>query len=201
MNNAETTLVETSQFVKLTDEELKAFERHFEKSEGCWIWKNCASRYGSIRIRGALFRANRLSWMVYRGSIPEGMFALHNCPGGDNSRCVNPDHLWLGTQHQNILDMEKKGRARHPMGDASGMRTCPESVLRGSRNLNAKLTEEQVLKIFNQCNLGANKSRLAKELGVSHGLICHISNGRSWNHVTGLPKKRSPSTAIESLVS
>lgn len=80
--------------------------------EDCWLWIGGTVKggYGRFRLDGRMALAHRAAWELFKGSIPEGMFVLHNCPAGDNAACVNPSHLWLGTQQDNIADMVKKGR-------------------------------------------------------------------------------------------
>ncbi len=71
-------------------------------------------QYGRIRaLRGFQEYAHRVSWEMFCGEIPAGQKVLHRC---DVSLCVNPDHLFLGTQKENVHDCEKKGRGRHPSG-------------------------------------------------------------------------------------
>ena len=85
----------------------RAFEENFEKGPGCWIWfgarlngKGYGSYFGKI--------ASRVSWEHFEGPIPEGFHVLHTC---DNPRCVNPSHLFLGTNDDNCKDKAQKGRA------------------------------------------------------------------------------------------
>jgi HNH endonuclease len=66
--------------------------------------------YGRIGFRGRVDYAHRVAWTFTRGEIPEGMCVLHSC---DNPACINPDHLWLGTQGDNMHDKAAKGRARN----------------------------------------------------------------------------------------
>lgn len=98
-----------------------------EPTSGCWLWEGAnlgdtpGCEYGVIYINhGSRVLAHRASWMLYRGEIPEGMKVLHRC---DNPACVNPDHLFIGTQQDNIADMKAKGRAdrtKRPFGETIG---------------------------------------------------------------------------------
>src|SRR5262245_8603979 len=87
-----------------------------EPMSGCWLWLGWVDRkgYGSIglgrRIDGTE-QTHRVSWILYRGSIPEGVQVQHKC---DTPSCVNPDHLELGTPLQNMEQMVGRGRQRHP---------------------------------------------------------------------------------------
>ncbi len=93
----------------------KRFLGKFQKNEnGCWVWTAGTEGfgYGSFTIGSYSYRANRISWLLFRGDIPEGLMACHNCPGGDNRKCVNPDHLWLGTNLDNMRDAAVKGSTK-----------------------------------------------------------------------------------------
>jgi hypothetical protein len=83
---------------------------------GCWIWTgHTSSGYGSLYDpeKRNQIGAHRVSWQIHHGPIPHGLWVLHNCPTGDNPRCVNPAHLWLGTVEDNVADMVAKGRNAH----------------------------------------------------------------------------------------
>lgn len=82
-----------------------------EALTGCWIWTGARQRaYGKIRVFYRDVRAHRFSWEMHKGPIPEGMDVLHHC---DNPLCVNPNHLFIGSQRDNMDDMNRKGRGRH----------------------------------------------------------------------------------------
>ena len=103
----------------------------------CWEWTRCRGSYGYGKMGSvALLRSSspgdthRIAWMLKNGPIPKGMCVLHHC---DNPPCCNPDHLWAGTQKENLHDMAAKGRNNQP---------------RGERHWKAKLSEEQALDIL-----------------------------------------------------
>jgi len=92
----------------------KRFEKFFIKSEdeSCWLWlgTKMTTGYGQFRLsppKRATVGAHRMSWELYHGPIPDGMYVLHKC---DVRACVRPDHLFLGSQKDNVHDMISKGR-------------------------------------------------------------------------------------------
>lgn len=106
-----------SQFHGLTLEE--RFFKWVKKTDGgCWLWIGSTNKVkpgsgaGQIRIKGRKnpVLAHRISWEIHKGPIPEGMNVCHSC---DNPPCVNPDHLFLGSQSDNLKDMFAKGRNRN----------------------------------------------------------------------------------------
>ena len=118
-----------------------------EPNSGCWIWTGTVhgKGYGHIWYNGSCNKAHRVSYEVYVGEIPEGMVVMHRC---DNPACVNPDHLILGTNQENMDDRNKKMRQAH-----------------GESHSKAKLTDELVRHI-RSLPKGFNQSALARELGV-----------------------------------
>ena len=97
----ELTTVQAERFWKKVDKDV---------SGGCWEWRGCMHNngYGLAVINNTSYRAHRLSYMIDKGAIPEGLYLMHGC---DNKRCVNPAHLTPGTHKENMADMKAKGRA------------------------------------------------------------------------------------------
>lgn len=128
---------------------------------GCWNWIGSfgGSRYGVFRVGKTLMKAHRFSWLIAHGTLHEAMRVLHKC---DNPRCVNPDHLFIGTQRDNVLDMESKGRARHPHGEAHGLSKLSQSDAAFIRGNSASLAQ------------------LAMRFGVSKQTISRVKRGITW---------------------
>lgn len=138
----------------------------------CWEWTAHRNQngYGRFRINSIRWSAHRLAWFLVHGAIPEGIEVLHKC---DNRACCNPAHLFLGTQKDNMDDMILKGR---------------KAIIYGSKHANAKLNEDDILKIKRLYGLGYRKCELAKQYNVTDGAIAHIVDGRSWLHVQKPPQ-------------
>lgn len=131
--------------------------------DDCWEWQGSMTRgYGMIRVGKGTQRAHRVSWEMANGPIPEGMNVLHHC---DNPSCVNPAHLFLGTQADNVHDMQAKER---------------KADLHGKRNGRARLTEQDVYKIREMIKQGISQRVIAKEYGVTFQEIGNINTGVSW---------------------
>lgn len=135
----------------------------------CWEWTGANSRrgYGAFH-KERLRPAHRVAWEFVNGEIPEGLFVLHNCPHGDNPRCVNPDHLFLGTQKDNMADMDAKGRRRTPAGE---------------KHPRSKLLDAEVIEIKHRLADNEQCAEIAKDFSVTRSLIAHIKRGESWKHV------------------
>lgn len=141
-----------------------------KQSSGCWLWIGGCNGKGRpvIYYGGGQIYAHRLAYQALVGPIPKGMLV---CPTCDCKVCVNPKHLFVGTQADNMQDMRVKGRANHPIGETNGR---------------AKLTEAEVKFIrtnylFRHPKWG--QTALAKRYGVCVVTIQDIVHNRSWRHL------------------
>jgi hypothetical protein len=138
---------------------MKRFFDKVIKTESCWIW-TAGSRgktgYGAIKVNGKVVDAHRLSYELHKEPIPEGMYVCHTC---DNRRCVNPEHLFLGSPRDNWQDGVDKGRI-FPLGpkDAEKRKKHPSlgAYQRGCRCIECKM-----LKNLSYINLKAKKKLLS----------------------------------------
>lgn len=125
-----------------------------------WSGSKKSDGYGRAFLNGRAVRAHRLAWMLAFGEIPEGLCVLHKC---DNRACVNPEHLFLGTQLDNIADMVAKGRQN----------TCRD--VRGDQRWGRKLTDAQVLELRREAQTWRGTRRaLAARYGISPPHLCGI---------------------------
>lgn len=142
------------------------FWARVQKCEGCWLWTgrtNTESGYGYFdygpRCRTSV-PAHRYSWELHNGTIPDGMHVLHRC---DNPPCVNPDHLFLGTNLDNVRDKQAKGRQ-----------------LRGERVGTAKFTAGQVTEVRRRVAGGETQLSVARDMGMSPRHVHDIVTRRTW---------------------
>ena len=136
----------------------------------CWKWRvgKTADGYGELWLAKAagVFRAHRVAWVISNGPIPTDLFVLHHC---DNRDCCNPQHLFLGTNADNMQDAARKGR-----------------IANGEKRWNAKLTAKQV-RAIRKDYIPNNRARgmhgLANRWGVNQRTIYDIIHHRTWSHV------------------
>lgn len=135
------------------------------RPDDCWPWTGCRTPkgYGLAGFTSGTVGAHRLSYRMHKGEIPPGMVVCHRC---DNPPCCNPNHLFLGTHRDNVLDKIAKGRDNSP---------------NGSRHWNSKLTEAQAFAIYNDPR---TQREIVADYGISRGTVSQIKNGQGWRHVT-----------------
>lgn len=142
---------------------------------GCWLWEHGVTRHGYGAVYSSNPRewhsAHRTAWLIFRGPIPGGMFVCHKC---DTRRCINPDHLFLGTAQDNTDDMLEKGRQDFPAGQ---------------RHSHAKLTDADVLAMRAS---GLNSTDAGRAFGVTDSAAAQILNGKAWTHLPLATAPRPP---------
>lgn len=160
----------------------------------CWPWighRNSAG-YGVFNFKGTRIIASRASLLIEGTPIPAGCFALHHC---DNPSCVNPAHLFIGSQKQNIHDMIWKGRnssgekhsrimrATAARGCAHGMHTRPDRRSLGEQNGQAVLCAEDVIEIRRLARNGKRATHIAALFNCNRQTVSNIIKNVSWKHV------------------
>lgn len=139
------------------------FFKKVQKTDTCWLWMAAKSGgYGQIGYARKLIKAHRVSWEIFRGKIKNNLCVLHKC---DNPSCVNPDHLFLGTQKDNAIDRSKKNRGGNLKGIANGR---------------SKLNHNQVIAIRKRVE---SNSSVAKEFGISPSQVSKIRKRKEWKHI------------------
>ena len=151
-----------------TEDDIRRFYTYVTVAgpDDCWEWlgSRAGGGYSQYSFGGERMRAHRFAFWIATGHQPGALQVNHHC---DNPGCVNPRHLWLGTQRENMQDAVSKGRMAH-----------------GERNASAKLTEVQVLEIRRKYAGGTVLQReLAVEYGVSASNICRIVTRKKWAQV------------------
>ncbi|NGX57222.1 MAG: hypothetical protein K940chlam3_00107 [Chlamydiae bacterium] len=145
----------------------KRFLSKIEKqSDGCWLWKGVKNRkgYGQFGIDSKMLSCHRVSWKLYRGELPAGVHVLHKC---DVRNCVNPDHLFLGTNKDNVIDSVHKGRRSQ-----------------GIQHFRAKLNPDKVRTIRKMFRSDKFlKIKIARHFEVAVGTIKAVLDGITWKHV------------------
>ena len=160
---------------KLYKKYIYEFWNRVIKTNNCWMWNgsrlNSKNKnnlvYGIFQIyKNGIqksYMAHRISWFLKNGDIPDNLMVCHKC---DNPLCVNPDHLFLGTNIDNMKDMVSKRRSAS--GDKNGRR---------------KLNEEKIKEIIKRYRTGEYSTSLGREYGVSSGTICSVAEGKTWKNI------------------
>lgn len=146
-------------------------------ANGCFLWTGGRMRggYGGLWLDRRKWTAHRLAYTIWRRPIPAGLFVCHHC---DTPSCINPAHLFLGTQADNLQDAKRKGRTAS--GLRSGPHTHPERLERGEKHWNSKLTQRSVAEIRARYPNGETLHSLARKFGVSPATISRVVNHLIW---------------------
>lgn len=139
------------------------FWEKVDKSGDCWLW--VAGRnshgYGTFGVCGSSMLAHRVSWYLSNGTIPSGMYVCHKC---DNTSCVNPSHLFLGTQKDNMGDCSRKGRVNRLLGERHPRTNLTEPMVKQMRELKGSMSNRE----------------LGRKFGVSKSCARNIVNYKRW---------------------
>lgn len=155
---------------------VKRFWSFVDKQEGCWEWTGSLFKqgYGQFSYNRKNTKAHRISYLIHFGELPADLLVCHKC---DNRKCVNPQHLFLGTHYDNVQDQISKNR-RHDVT--------------GEKNGKSKMTIESVLELVRIVGSGQmSQNEAAKYFGISQGVISGIMLGKRWSYVTGIKKRQS----------
>lgn len=150
-----------------------------EQSPGCWLWKayRNANGYGTLGVggrKGTVSLAHRVSWELHYGTIPDGMDVLHTC---DVPSCIRPDHLFLGTQLDNMKDMVAKGR-RGQTGPKVGSNIDRSHQVGKCQKLLKKITIEQFHQLKSEIGT-MSQEKLAKKYGIDQATVSKIKLGKT----------------------
>ncbi len=176
-----------------TDRSIRLFFRHVRISpchdDGCWLWvgKTNGCGYGQYVIDKKPYPAHRYSWAIVNGDPDRNLLVCHRC---DNPSCVNPGHMFLGTDADNLRDAKNKGRMRGNPNLYRKRLACQVGML----NHNNRLTEGQVMEIRELYRLGNGRTDLAKQFSISSAQIIRIVRRVQWKHLPASPGERSSET-------
>lgn len=152
------------------------FWEKVRKTENCWLWEGAqaGSGYGTFcGADGKMTSAHRIAYWLVNGDIPPGYVICHKC---DVKLCVNPDHLWCGTQQQNVDDMIQKGR----FARGKQLNHAPQN---GSLNNNAKTNEDNVVLVRKLLDQGMSQAEVARRTGIKRGNVWCIKHRKSWKEL------------------
>lgn len=144
--------------------DIERFMGKVQKSSSCWIWTGYRDKkmgYGMFWLDGTMRLSHRVSYGLFRGPIGD----KHVCHTCDTPGCVNPEHLWLGTNAQNIADKVSKGR---------------QTRMQGEKHPSARITED-VVRWIRTCDFSG--AEIGRRLGMDRSTINYIRSGRLWGHV------------------
>jgi hypothetical protein len=163
-----------------TNSEIKRFFSKVDKSGPCWVWIAHRDRYGVFSLRNRVYKAHRVSYVIAHGVIPDGMQVCHHC---DNPACVKPDHLFLGSQRDNMADCARKGRYYRAIGALNASTRRPETRPRGEGHPRAVLTVDRVRSMRDAYTAGDRIADIARCMELNVETVRSVVHRRTWKHV------------------
>lgn len=144
--------------------------RRVRKTRSCWLWtagvRGNSHKYGSVWFRGRNWSAHRVSWVLHFGEIPNGMLVLHKC---DVPLCVNPAHLFTGTNQDNTQDCIRKGRRGKVCGEFNGRAVFTNRAV-------------QLMKLVKRSGR-FNYAQIGEMFGVTRQGARAAITGKNWRHL------------------
>jgi len=133
----------------------------------CWIWKGAKSSggYGCFGYNGKIYTASRLAYQFHYGDYDQSLLVCHKC---DVRHCCNPNHLFLGTNVDNMQDMLKKGRNKAYLGES---------------NFKSKIKNENVFEMISLRQSGLSYPEIGKRYGISPEQVSNICRRKNWKHI------------------
>lgn len=165
---------------------LKILERFLShvsipKDDSCWCWtarRQVVGGYGQFSIGGKPILAHRMSYELFVGMIPDGMFVCHHC---DVPWCVRPSHLFVADHAENMVDMMQKGRSC--CGDKNTARLRPWLCPRGETHGMAKVTADDVVEMRKMIRRGLSLRGIGEVFGLTKSQVFRIVHRKAWKHV------------------
>jgi hypothetical protein len=142
-------------------------DKIFYSPDGCWYWTGSTNGkgYGNFQLDGKLIGSHKASYILYKGGINDGLLVCHTC---DVPLCVNPHHLFLGTNKDNAQDKAKKGRSHKMKGEDHPL---------------SKLSTKDILEIRSLYKNGVKSKELAKRYNTRMDHITDICRKKIWKHI------------------
>lgn len=151
-----------------------------ENTESCWPWiKSPTTPYGVFNLKGRNVSAHRYSWELRNGPIPAGFDVLHGC---DIPKCVNPWHLYLGTDKENVADRVRRKRSSSKENGNHAWITHPEKMAKGERAHSAKLLPYMIPVIIEMREI-YSFGKIARIVGISKKTAIEIYYRKTWKHL------------------
>jgi HNH endonuclease len=158
----------------------------------CWEWTGKVGKngYGTVvkaeNGKKMHLLAHRESYKIFKGEIPTSLNVCHTC---DNRKCINPDHLWIGTAKDNIQDAILKGRMKKTTGykhteeNKAKFKLRKRPMTKGELSPLSKLKDQDVIEIRRMIKENITQTDIAKKYGVTQSVISRIKDREVWNHV------------------